>query len=104
MFVLDIDNQELLLLSDNILNIFKEAILINNNNKDISTIYYKNDNHFTICFQEISQNVENNKLKNNILYYHDGLENKGIIQELKIINELYELKNVFLYLFIYEKQ
>ena len=43
MFILDIDNQELIALSDNILNIFKEEILINNNNKDnkysfISTI------------------------------------------------------------------
>jgi hypothetical protein len=109
MFILDIDNQELIALSDNILNIFKEEILINNNNKDnkysfISTIFYKNDNHFTICFQKISQNIENNKLKNNILYYHDGLEDNGIIQVIKIINELYNLKNVFPYLFIYEKQ
>ena len=106
MFILDIDNQELFSLSDNILNIFKEEILINNNNKDnkysfISIICYKNDNHITICFQKISQN---NKLKNNILYYHDGLENNGIIQVIKIINELYNLKNVFPYLFIYEKQ
>ena len=90
MFILDIDNQELISLSDNIINIFKEDILINNNKDNkysfISTICYKNDNHFTICFQKISQNLENNKLKNNILYYHNELENNGIIQEIKNIN------------------
>ena len=69
----------------------------------ISSICFKNENHFTIAFQKISQNIANNKLKNDTFYYHDCLEKNGIIQEIKDINDLYILKNAYPYLFIYEK-
>ena len=111
LFILDINETELLSLSDKILNIFKDEILIDikENNIDqlkyrfISSICFKNENHFTIAFQKISQNIANNKLKNDTFYYHDGLEKNGIIQEIKDINDLYILKNAYPYLFIYEK-
>ena len=112
LFILDIDESELLSLSANILNIFKDEIKIdikeNNINQIkyefISTICYKNENHFTIGFQKIAQNISNNKLKNDVFYYHDGIEKNGIIQEIKDVNELYILKNAYPYLFIYEKK
>ena len=109
-FILDIEDYELFDLSDKILNIFKEEILINEDNNlkyeysFLSTICFKNENHFTIAFQKICQNLPDNSLKNNILYYYDGNENIGIIQEIKNIGELYTLKNSYPYLFINDKK
>ena len=106
-FILDVDSSQLFALSESILKIFDNTININNNDNNnryslISSICYKDESHFTICFNKISQNSLNSKLLNNTLYYQDGNENSGIIQILKDYSELYDLKNAYPYLFIYE--
>ena len=58
MFILDINSNQLSSLSEFILNIFKDSITIINNdvNYNYSFIYgicYKDENHFTICFNKI---------------------------------------------------
>ena len=107
-FILDVDSSQLFELSESILKIFDNTININNNDINnlyslISSICYKDENHFKICFNKISQNILNSILLNNTLYYHDGNENSGIIQILIDYSELYDLKNAYPYIFVYEK-
>ena len=107
-FIIDIDEDEdedeLCSFKNNILDIFTEEIIFDNNIYALrSIICLKDNNHFTTFIWKLDSSfldLFENKF-NNDLHFYDGGMDRGIIHPIDSIDLLYDKYYAYPYIFIY---
>ena len=95
-------------LKNNILEIFTEEIIFDNNIYALSSIIcFKDNNHFATFIWKLDSSfldLFENKFNNDLHYYHDGGMDRGIILPIDSIDLLYNKYYAYPYIFIYNKK